>query len=155
MLACAGACADAGASAILTPTHAGARAVPPAQRDARATPLTRARAGEAAARSAPRASAADAPGTHLQVSEVEYRLMLSEAVVKAGPVDLEAIDAGMDPHDLRLRRGSGPVQFGTQPLAPGQIVNAVVVMRPGVYHLWCSLPGHWKLGMHATLRVVR
>jgi hypothetical protein len=108
-----------------------------------------------AARAAARASAAAAPGTHLQVSEVEYRLMLSEAVVKAGPVDLEAIDAGMDPHDLRLRRGGGPVLFGTQPLAAGQIVDAVVVLRPGVYHLWCSLPGHWKLGMHATLRVVR
>jgi hypothetical protein len=125
-----------------------------AQAAARAAAPTRARlATVVAARAA--ASAAAAPGTHLQVSEVEYRLMLSEAVVKAGPVDLEAIDAGMDPHDLRLRRGGGAVLYGTQPLAPGQIVNAVVVLRPGVYHLWCSLPGHWKLGMHATLRVVR
>jgi uncharacterized cupredoxin-like copper-binding protein len=124
-MACAGVCSDAGA-------HAG----PHAQADQHA-----------------RAHAA--AGTHLQVSEVEYRLMLSEAVVKAGPVDLEAIDAGMDPHDLRLRRGGGPVLFGTQPLAPGQILDAVVDLRPGTYHLWCSLPGHWRLGMHATLRVVR
>ena len=135
MLACAGVCAQAGAWSA-APTRA------------RAAPA-------AAARAVAREGATAAPGTHLQVSEVEYRLMLSEAVVKAGPVDLEAIDAGMDPHDLRLRRGRGPVLFGTPPLAPGQIVDAVVVMRPGVYHLWCSLPGHWKLGMHATLRVVR
>jgi hypothetical protein len=118
----------------------------------------RANASPANARaSAPPANAraSATAGTHLQVSEVEYRLMLSEAVVKAGPVDLETIDAGMDPHDLRLRRGRGPVLYGTQPLAPGQILDAVVDMRPGTYHLWCSLPGHWKLGMHATLRVVR
>jgi hypothetical protein len=135
VLACGGVCAGAGAWAA-APTRPRVATV-------------------VAARAAARASAAAAPGTHLQVSEVEYRLMLSEAVVKAGPVDLEAIDAGMDPHDLRLRRGGGPVLFGTQPLAAGQIVDAVVVLRPGVYHLWCSLPGHWKLGMHATLRVVR
>jgi uncharacterized cupredoxin-like copper-binding protein len=111
---------------------------------------------DAGAHAAPPAHAHAAAGTHLQVSEVEYRLMLSEAVVKAGPVDLEAIDAGMDPHDLRLRRGGGgPVLFGTQPLAPGQILDAVIDLRPGTYHLWCSLPGHWGLGMHATLRVVR
>ena len=40
---------------------------------------------------------------HLQVTEIEYRLILSRGVVKAGPVNLEAIDAGMDPHDLPLR----------------------------------------------------
>jgi hypothetical protein len=130
-MACAGVCSDAGAHA---------------DQHAHADPR---------ARADPRVPAHAAAGTHLQVSEVEYRLMLSEAVVKAGPVDLEAIDAGMDPHDLRLRRGRGPVLYGTQPLAPGQILDAVVDMRPGTYHLWCSLPGHWKLGMHATLRVVR
>jgi hypothetical protein len=132
-MACAGVCSDAGAHAD-----------PHAHADPRAP----------AAPHVP-AHAQAAAGTHLQVSEVEYRLMLSEAVVKAGPVDLEAIDAGMDPHDLRLRRGGGPVLFGTQPLAPGQILDAVVDLRPGTYHLWCSLPGHWRLGMHATLRVVR
>ncbi len=143
----AGVCAQAGALGAVPGLHAGARL---ARRPAPAAPAAHAGARLAAAH------AASAPGTHLQVSEIEYRLMLSEAVVKAGPVELEAIDAGMDPHDLRLRRGrSGAVAYGTQPLSPGQIVDAVVVLRPGVYHLWCSLPGHWKLGMHATLRVVR
>jgi uncharacterized cupredoxin-like copper-binding protein len=102
---------------------------------------------------APATSAA--AGTHLQVTEIEYRLMLSEAVVRAGPVDLEAIDAGMDPHDLRLRHGRSPVSSGAALLSPGQRFDGVVNLRPGTYHLWCSLAGHWKLGMHATLRVVR
>jgi hypothetical protein len=92
---------------------------------------------------------------HLQVTEIEYRLILSRGVVKAGPVNLEAIDAGMDPHDLRLRHsGSGP-QLGAPELTSGKRWDGVVDLKPGSYHLWCSLPEHERLGMHATLRVVR
>jgi hypothetical protein len=94
-------------------------------------------------------------GSSLQVTLIEYRLMLSEAVVKAGPVQLEAIDAGQDPHDLRLRYGRSPAFIAEPLLQPGQRWDGVVVLKPGLYHLWCSLPGHWQLGMHATLRVVR
>lgn len=90
----------------------------------------------------------------LQVNLVEYRLMLSEAVVKAGPVDLEAIDSGMDPHDLRLRYGRSVAAIDEPQLESGQRWDGVVELRPGLYHLWCSLPQHWRLGMHATLRVV-
>ena len=92
---------------------------------------------------------------HLQVTEIEYRLILSRGVVKTGPVNLEAIDAGMDPHDLRLRHsGSGP-ELGAPELTSRKRWDGVVNLKPGVYHLWCSLPEHAKLGMHATLRVVR
>jgi hypothetical protein len=92
---------------------------------------------------------------HLQITEVEYRLILSRGVVKAGPVNLEAIDAGMDPHDLRLRHsGSGP-ELGAPELTSGKRWDGVVNLKPGVYHLWCSLPEHAKLGMHALLHVVR
>lgn len=91
---------------------------------------------------------------HLQVTQVEYRLLLSRGVVKAGDVDLQEIDAGMDQHDLRLRReGSGPIIDG-QLLSPGQRWNGVVHLKPGTYRLWCSLPEHERLGMHAVLRVV-
>lgn len=93
--------------------------------------------------------------SHLQVTEIEYRLILSRGVVKAGPVDLEAIDAGMDPHDLRLHHsGSGP-ELAAPELTSGKRWDGVVDLKPGVYHLWCSLPEHAKLGMHATLQVVR
>jgi uncharacterized cupredoxin-like copper-binding protein len=101
-----------------------------------------------------RARAASA-GSNLQVTLVEYRLMLSEATVKAGPVDLEMIDAGMDAHDLRLRPGRSPSYIAEPLLQSGQRYDAVVKLQPGLYHLWCALPGHWKLGMHGTLRVVR
>ncbi len=94
------------------------------------------------------------PGSYLQVTEVEYRIMLSEGVVKAGPVHLQQLDAGMDPHNLNLRYGSSPSAIAEPLLNPGQLNDAIVYLRPGTYHLWCSLPGHWKLGMHAVLKVV-
>jgi hypothetical protein len=107
----------------------------------------------AAARSQP--AARTAAGSAVQVTEVEYRLLLSRGVVKAGPVDLEMIDGGMDPHDLRLRHGTSRSVTSEPELNAGQRWDGVVDLTPGVYHLWCSLPGHWTLGMHATLHVVR
>ena len=115
--------------------------------------LTSGSAGATTKNAMPRARAG-AIG-HLQVTEIEYRLILSRGVVKAGPVNLEAIDAGMDPHDLRLRHsGSGP-ELGAPELTSGKRWDGVVNLKLGVYHLWCSLPEHAKLGMHALLRVVR
>ena len=101
------------------------------------------------------AARASVPATHLQVTEIEYRLLLSRGVVKAGPISLEAIDGGMDPHDLRFRHGHSTAVVAEPQLMPGQRWDGVVYLTPGVYHLWCALPQHWKLGMRATLHVVR
>jgi uncharacterized cupredoxin-like copper-binding protein len=111
--------------------------------------------GGARARSSSELRAGATTSSHLQVTQVEYRLILSRGVVKEGPVDLEAIDRGMDPHDLRLRALASTHELAAPELAPGQRWDGVVYLEPGVYHLWCSLPEHAKLGMHATLRVVR
>lgn len=88
------------------------------------------------------------------MTEVEYRLELSRGVIRAGPVSLAAIDGGMGPHDLRLRDTRSTQQVDSPLLTPGHRWNDVVDLEPGVYRLWCSLPEHARLGMHATLRVV-
>jgi hypothetical protein len=90
----------------------------------------------------------------LTVVEVEYRLILSRGVLKAGPVSLEALDRGMVPHDLRVRKLGQGVGVSAPQLTPGEHWNDVVDLRPGLYYLWCSLPEHARLGMHATLRVI-
>lgn len=38
---------------------------------------------------------------------------------------------------------------------PGDITDTEFRIKPGRYRLWCSLPGHAKLGMKAKLRVLR
>lgn len=100
-------------------------------------------------------TAAAASASRLQVTQVEYRLLLSRGVVKAGSLSLEALDRGMDPHDLRMRALSSGRELVTPELTSGRRWDGVVNVKPGVYHLWCSLPEHAKLGMRATLRVVR
>ena len=93
--------------------------------------------------------------SHLQVTQLEYRLVLSRGGIRAGTLNLEELDGGEDPHDLRLRRmGGGPTIYGRL-LNPGRRWDAVVRLSPGTYKLWCSLPEHAKLGMHAVLRVTR
>jgi hypothetical protein len=101
------------------------------------------------------ARAVSAAGSRLQVTEVEYRLLLSRGAVKAGAVNLEAIDRGMDPHDLRLRAVASKGEIAAPELRSGQRWDGVVHLRAGTYRLWCTLPEHAKLGMHATLTVVR
>ncbi len=108
----------------------------------------------ARAHSSPVVRAGVSARPHLQVTQVEYRLILSRGVVKAGAVDLEAIDAGTDAHDLRLRDSGARRETSVPELTPGRRWDGVVRLKPGLYHLWCSLPEHSKLGMHATLRVV-
>lgn len=110
--------------------------------------------GSAPASSADRRAVA-ASASRLQVTQVEYRLELSSAVVKAGPVNLEAIDRGRDPHDLRLQAQGSGGELAVPQLTPGKAWNGLVRLKPGTYRLWCSLPEHARLGMHTTLRVVR
>jgi hypothetical protein len=113
-------------------------------------------AGSGLARSAPaRSRAASVTASHLQITQVEYRLMLSRGAVKAGSVSLQAIDRGSDPHDLRLLALSSHQEIKAPQLTPGQRWSGVVYLRPGRYYLWCSLPEHANRGMRATLTVVR
>jgi hypothetical protein len=111
--------------------------------------------GGAGARPSSRSHARAATSSHLQVTQIEYRLILSRGVVRAGPVSLQAIDAGMDPHDLRLRQIGAKREIDTPELTHGQRWERVVYLKPGYYRLWCSVPTHAKLGMRSTLRVVR
>ncbi|HEX7609663.1 MAG TPA: hypothetical protein VF380_03235 [Solirubrobacteraceae bacterium] len=109
-------------------------------------------AGSAGARSnGTWAHAASAP--HLQVKMVEYRLALSRTVVSQGRLSLDALDAGIDPHNLRLRRLGAAQEIGAPELRAGERWDGSLYLRPGVYRLWCSLPQHARLGMRATLRV--
>jgi hypothetical protein len=96
---------------------------------------------------------AASPG--LIVSQVEYRLTLSRGTLRAGRVALEAVDRGRDPHDLRVRPLSGGRETAAPQLKPGQRWQTTVLLRPGIYELWCSLPEHARLGMRMRLTVVR
>lgn len=96
----------------------------------------------------------DRSPAYLQVVEKEYTLQLSRLRVPAGATIVQAINFGMDNHDLVARRttkGSKPIVFSQ--IAPSGPASKTLVLSPGRYKLWCSIPGHRARGMSATLTV--
>jgi hypothetical protein len=92
------------------------------------------------------------------VAADEYSFVLSRERIAAGRALVQLLNRGEDDHDLRLRRIS---RRPDRPIAkwkvagPGELTELTFRLSRGRYRLWCSLPGHRKLGMRATLRVNR
>lgn len=92
--------------------------------------------------------------TNVGVGAREWRLSVYTTEVKRGLVSFNVHNFGEDPHDLRVR---GPQRFRSPRMPevrPGENGSLVVRLpRKGRYALVCTLPGHEKLGMRATIRV--
>jgi plastocyanin len=91
---------------------------------------------------------------YVQVVEKEYTLQLSRLKVPAGTTIVQAINFGMDNHDLVLQRntkGSKPIVF--KQIGPNSRTTKTLQLPAGRYKLWCSIPGHREHGMVATLTV--
>lgn len=90
----------------------------------------------------------------VQVAADDFSLALSRQKVTAGPALIELVNFGEDTHDLRLRREApGARTFRIRAVRPGAKAGLELTLRPGRYHLWCSLADHRELGMEATLVV--
>ena len=99
--------------------------------------------------------------SNLLVYATEWHLTLSRGTVPAGTVDVTLWNRGQDGHDLAVRRlgadGSmtGPVLGQVAAAASGARVPGVWHLRAGRYEVYCALPGHLDMGMHAVLVVRR
>ncbi|HZP71742.1 MAG TPA: plastocyanin/azurin family copper-binding protein [Gaiellaceae bacterium] len=92
--------------------------------------------------------------TYVQVVEKEYSLTLSRLKVPHGTVIFQAINFGMDNHDLVIqpdRKGAKPITFKL--MAPSERVTKTLQLAAGRYTLSCSVPGHRQYGMVARLSV--
>ena len=94
------------------------------------------------------------PGpSRVLVEATEFRFTLSRTTVKPGPAIVQLAIRGEDPHDLKVRRiGSAGVSSVPETL-PGGVAEWRGKLKRGRYELYCSLPGHRKAGMRATLTV--
>jgi hypothetical protein len=97
---------------------------------------------------------AQAPARML-VEAREYRFTLSRTVLKAGPAIIQLADRGEDPHDLRLVKvGSVGAHAASIPqVLPGGVGEWRGTLSRGRWTLYCTLPGHAKLGMRAVITV--
>ena len=94
--------------------------------------------------------------SYVQVVEKEWSLVLSRPRVRSGSVLVEAVNFGMDAHNLALRKAvSGARAVRLPTIDHGDHVDRALRLTPGRYTLWCALPGHRARGMVATLVVTR
>ncbi len=111
-----------------------------------------------AAASRPAAAASRAPARMLVYAQ-EWSLWPSRASLPAGQgMIVQLWNRGQDAHDLRIRRldAYGHMVGRAQRLAltqSGRLGQASWRLGTGRYELYCSMPGHLGLGMHARLRV--
>jgi plastocyanin len=85
----------------------------------------------------------------------EYSFALSRPTVPAGEVIIEFVNRGQDPHNMRVvPAAEESATTGTfEDTLPEHHADLTLVMRPGSYTLFCSLPGHRAAGMNAALVV--
>lgn len=99
------------------------------------------------------------PGTpatlgRLGVTAKEFKLTLSRTSLTPGDALVQLQNAGEDPHDLHIEpAGGGALAADFPETDPRTQHQERVTFAPGTYKLYCSLPGHDALGMHATLTV--
>lgn len=89
-----------------------------------------------------------AKGTIVQVQETEFKIALGTSTVKAGPVTFVVRNAGKIQHDLAVQGGQK-----TPLINPGSSATLTVTLKKGTTTVYCSVPGHRKLGMVAALKV--
>lgn len=110
---------------------------------------------EATPPAAPGPPVPPSPAARLQVTAREFSLQLSRPAVAAGPLVLELVNRGEDPHDLRVRPAAGGAAVLSIALTDpfGGVGDTEGPLEAGTFTLFCSLPGHEAAGMRATLTV--
>jgi hypothetical protein len=146
----AGADADAAGHAGHAASAGHARALP-----ADVNPMSGA---AARIRTALRAAGTRSNPGRLLVTATEFRLALSRPTVGRGVVVVQLLVAGEDPHDLalqRLDRRGRPTgrRLHIPRVTPDALGEGEFRLAAGSWRLTCTLPGHARMGMKATLRV--
>lgn len=99
--------------------------------------------------------------SNLLVDAQEWSLWPSRTSLPAGTVIVQLWNRGQDQHDLRIRRLNthgqmvGKVLGAVKITNPGQVSQATWHLKAGHYEIYCSMPGHLKLGMHTRITVTR
>jgi plastocyanin len=88
-----------------------------------------------------------------------YSFTPSRKVVKPDELIVQLINKGEDDHTMDMQKvgpGNAPeglILLATSAPSGGQSAPTTVVVEPGTYRLWCTLPGHAEMGMETTITV--
>jgi len=95
---------------------------------------------------APTTTQAPAAEQTVQVTETEFKIALAGYKAKAGKFTFVVKNAGKIPHDLAIKGGPK-----TPLIQPGSTAKLTVTLKPGKYHLYCTVPGHEQAGMKVDI----
>jgi uncharacterized cupredoxin-like copper-binding protein len=84
----------------------------------------------------------------VQVTEIEFRIALKGYNARARKFTFDVKNAGKIAHDLAIRGGPK-----TALIQPGGTATLTATLKPGTYHLYCSVPGHEQAGMKVDITV--
>lgn len=93
-----------------------------------------------------------AGGGAVGVSEREWSVTLSRLKVQHGTITFSIHNFGQDDHNIKIRRHGSQYAFSGR-IRSGDTVTLTVNLKPGVYSVFCGIPGHRALGMNAKLTV--
>jgi uncharacterized cupredoxin-like copper-binding protein len=82
------------------------------------------------------------------VKETEFQIALGGYKAKAGTFTFVVKNDGKLPHDLAIKGGKK-----TPLIQPGATAKLTVTLKPGKYHLYCSVPGHEQAGMKVDIEL--
>jgi uncharacterized cupredoxin-like copper-binding protein len=101
-------------------------------------------------------------GSTLRVKLDEFRITPQNVRMRAGQIHLVALNTGHLTHNLVVESitddPTKEVVYGrTDTAHPGQTVTerGPIRLKPGRYHLACTISNHENLGQYGTLTVVR
>jgi plastocyanin len=77
---------------------------------------------------------------------------ITEASASPGKIKFQFVNPQNNPHNVALEAPNGETIGETQTISAGATTTHFVV-KPGVYVLYCSVPGHRKAGMLGHLTV--
>jgi plastocyanin len=90
--------------------------------------------------------------THVTVSMVEYRFVLTPKKVPLGRVVFTIVNKGQIPHDFSIQR----LQQVSSLVQPGSRTTLrVTFKKPGSYYYLCTVGAHVQYGMYGNLIVTK
>jgi plastocyanin len=91
-------------------------------------------------------------GSAVGVSEREWSVTLSRLKVPHGAITFSIHNFGQDDHNIKIRKHGSQYGFSGR-IRSGGSATLTVNLKPGIYWVFCGIPGHRALGMNAKLTV--
>lgn len=89
----------------------------------------------------------------IKLTAKEWRYEPGEVSSSSGEMTFEVNNGGLIEHNFVVVDVAAQKRAEIPYIEPGQTLRATANLLPGVYTIYCGLPGHRDAGMVATLRV--